>query len=127
MFFFFQTFFSLIEKLVAVRGTVIRTSNSQLQCQYMTFKCSNCGGTQVIQQKDGVYTSPIKCLTKDCRKTSNFIPLLNSSYTRTVDYQNMQLQEVPGREKVCIYGNILFYRQPPILYYFSIFLHEIVS
>lgn len=96
-----------VEKLVAVCGTVIRIGNSQLQCQYMTFKCNGCGGSQVVQQKDGIYTSPTKCLTGGCGRTANFVPLLYSSYTRTLNYQNLKLQELTGSEQVFIWIHLL--------------------
>ena len=79
-------------KLTAVRGTVIRANVSQIQSTWLAFKCSICNMEQAIRQPDGIYVEPTNC-QKGCRIRSNFIPLLDSPYTRSEAYQSIRLQE----------------------------------
>lgn len=87
-------------KLASVRGTVIRVSNVKLICHSMSFKCVNCEASQVIQQPDGVYTLPNRCITKLCKNRSKFIPILSSNNTITNNWQLLKLQESVGKENL---------------------------
>ncbi|GJQ86750.1 hypothetical protein Trydic_g5549 [Trypoxylus dichotomus] len=84
---------NLFEKLVSVRGTVIKVGAPRLQCQYIAFKCNTCENIQVVQQLDGIFALPTRCLTKGCR-SHNFVPQLTSPFTRTINHQIIKLQEV---------------------------------
>ncbi|KAJ3649280.1 hypothetical protein Zmor_021032 [Zophobas morio] len=86
-------------KLVSLRGTVIKAANIKIMYQYMVFSCSTCTGVQVFKQVDNVYTVPNKCLTSGCRAQSNFKPLYNSPYTRTISFQSIKIQELLGSDE----------------------------
>lgn len=97
---FLMTICFQIGKLVCVRGTVIKARNKRLLCQYMAFQCNACGGTEIIKQIGGQFTSPSQCDTEDCKGRPNFKPLLSSPYTRTVDWQSIKIQELIGDTQV---------------------------
>ncbi|XP_049817342.1 DNA helicase MCM8-like isoform X2 [Aethina tumida] len=86
-------------KLVSVRGTVIKSGNIKIICSYMTFLCSSCSSLQTVQQTDGNYTLPSKCITTKCRAQSNFIPQHSSVHTKTISYQSIRIQELIGTEQ----------------------------
>lgn len=92
---------NLFEKLVTLKGTVIKISTPRLYCQYLAFKCGTCECIQVLKQIDGNYTLPIKCLSKGC-KSHNFTPQLTSPYTRTINFQTIKLQEDSNDIQVCV-------------------------
>lgn len=96
-------------RLVTVFGTVIRASYKSLKCTMMVFKCPQCEGLQVVKQNNYKFTPPRKCLHTGCKKSSNFTPLLSSVYTKTVEHQNIKIQDLFGDEKVCDYINIVWY------------------
>ncbi|CAG9854115.1 unnamed protein product [Phyllotreta striolata] len=83
-----------MDKLVTIRGTVIKASREKLVSQYLTFSCSNCSGTQITKQLDCKYTIPTGCLTKDCRARSNFKAVLDSPFNRVISLQSIKIQEV---------------------------------
>ncbi|XP_045483786.1 DNA helicase MCM8-like [Harmonia axyridis] len=90
---------NIYEKLSSVRGTVIKASGVKIQCEYLAFSCSSCKGTQIIRQKESMFTCPIKCLTKGCQVRSNFIPLHSSPFTRTLNSQIIKIQELIGNDQ----------------------------
>ncbi|XP_050296724.1 DNA helicase MCM8-like isoform X2 [Anthonomus grandis grandis] len=81
-------------KLVSLRGTVIKVSPVELVCDYMTFHCNACDTTQVLKQKDKCFTPLEKC--QNCKLVKKFEPLYDSPGTKTVDIQNVVLQEIDG-------------------------------
>ncbi|CAD7093672.1 unnamed protein product [Hermetia illucens] len=80
------------DRLVSVRGTVIRAGATQILCTWMAFACPNCNAEQSIRQPEGVFTAPSSC-KGGCRTRSNFTELLSSPYTRTEPFQTIRLQE----------------------------------
>ncbi|XP_044744963.1 DNA helicase MCM8-like [Coccinella septempunctata] len=90
---------NIYEKLSSVRGTVIKASGTKIQCEYLAFSCSSCKGTQMVKQKDSMFTYPLKCLTKGCQFKSNFIPLHSSPHTRTINCQTIKIQELIGNDQ----------------------------
>nr|XP_022913925.1 DNA helicase MCM8-like isoform X2 [Onthophagus taurus] len=81
-------------KLVAVKGAVIKTGDKQDLCVEIEFKCSQCEQMLIVKQNDGYYTTPNMCIRKGCRAQSKFKPLLASKYTHTINYQNIKIQEI---------------------------------
>ncbi|XP_018568092.1 DNA helicase MCM8-like [Anoplophora glabripennis] len=81
-------------KLVSIKGTVIKVGQVKVICQYLAFSCPSCTGTQLVKQKDGIYTMPNNCPTKGCRVHSNFAPLHSSAFNRTISWQSIKIQEL---------------------------------
>lgn len=79
-------------KMISIRGTIIRVGSSNISKTWMAFECGTCKTQQAIKQNDGIYTIPNNC-RDGCRAKSNFIPILNSPYTRTEACQEIRLQE----------------------------------
>ncbi|KAL3287853.1 hypothetical protein HHI36_002311 [Cryptolaemus montrouzieri] len=90
---------NIYEKLATVRGTVIKASGVKIQCEYLAFSCSSCKGLQIVKQKDSLFTTPMKCLSRGCQVKSNFIPLHSSPHTRTINCQTLKIQELVGNEQ----------------------------
>jgi len=101
----------LLERVVDIRGTVIRVSNVRPLCTWLTFKCAKCGAMFSTEQPEGVYTEPKRCAggggggenggrdNKGCRSTS-FVAMRSHSQTLTVDWQSVRIQETtPAAEK----------------------------
>uniref|UniRef100_A0A8B9J970 DNA helicase MCM8 n=1 Tax=Astyanax mexicanus TaxID=7994 RepID=A0A8B9J970_ASTMX len=84
---------NLYGKFVAIRGTVVRVSNIKPLCSKMAFICNSCGDTQSLDLPDGKYTTPSKCLQKECRGRI-FTPNRSSPLTLTVDWQTIKVQEL---------------------------------
>lgn len=101
MFSYFKNHFLESGKLVTIGGTVIKAGHVRLICQYLTFTCSSCNGTQLVKQIDGSYTLPLNCPTKNCRAQSKFSPIYSSNSNRTVSWQAIKIQELIGTEQVC--------------------------
>ena len=85
---------------VALRGNVVRASNVRPKPTSMKFKCEVCGELAFSKSfVDGRYEAPTRCEPgKDHNppcKNRKFIPLRNSA--RTVDFQQVKLQELGGR------------------------------
>lgn len=78
-----------------MKSTLVR-----IECEYLTFSCSSCQGTQIVRQKDSVFTVPLKCLSKGCQVKSNFTALHSSPYTRTINCQTIKIQELIGDNQV---------------------------
>ncbi|KAJ2489626.1 DNA replication licensing factor mcm8 [Coemansia sp. RSA 2050] len=84
---------ALVGRLVTVRGTVVRTSPIKPFLTQCEFTCARCGGSQLIRIAEGRYEEPVKCLAQGCR--SRVFELCRSvrSGTRTVDWQQIRIQE----------------------------------
>lgn len=95
-------------KLVSIYGTIIKTGYRRgMKCTWMTFKCSQCGGLQLVKQLNYEFTPPRKCLTTNCKKSTDFQPLPSSGHTIHVDQQNVKIQEVfTDQEQVFIFIEI---------------------
>lgn len=79
-------------RLVSVRGTIMGVGATQLQCTWLAFRCTNCSAEQTIKQIEGIMTVPKSCKER-CKNRSGFIRLLSSTFTRTISFQNIRLQE----------------------------------
>ncbi|XP_066524234.1 DNA helicase MCM8 [Hoplias malabaricus] len=84
---------NLYGKFVAIRGTVVRVSNIKPLCIKMAFICNSCGETQSLPLPDGKYTTPTKCLQRECRSRT-FTPSRCSPLTFTADWQTIKIQEL---------------------------------
>ncbi|XP_044264035.1 DNA helicase MCM8-like [Tribolium madens] len=86
-------------RLISLKGTVIKASNVKIMYQYMAFSCAICTGIQVLKQPDNIFTAPNKCLTDGCKAHSNFQALHSSSFTRTISWQYIKIQELIGNDE----------------------------
>ena len=84
---------NFVGKLVSISGTVIRVSNTKLQCSWMAFQCNGCATVQCVKQPDGAFTQATKCLNKECYYKT-FTALRSSPYTQTYDWQCVKVQEL---------------------------------
>ena len=90
---------NLLDRVVDIKGTVIRVSNVRPMCTWLTFKCAKCGSFVSAEQPEGVYTEPKKCLTKSCKSNPTFVPNRSHPQTLTVDWQSIRVQETVPAEK----------------------------
>lgn len=82
--------------LVAINGTVVRTSNTKPLCQALAFQCRTCSGVMIHHQPDGKYEQPLRCvLEKEGLQCTgnNFEPLRGSSRNIIVEWQSICIQE----------------------------------
>ncbi|KAI0567078.1 DNA replication licensing factor MCM8 [Gracilaria domingensis] len=84
-----------VGKFVAVRGTVVRVSNTRQQLVSMPFECAKCGQTQLRVFSDYKFSPPTSCITPRCRSKS-FQPLRDA--VETVDWQRIRIQELRENE-----------------------------
>lgn len=81
-------------RLISVRGTVIRVNAPKIVWSWMAYRCPQCHCEQAIRQMDQFNaTTPSSCKATGCRVRSNFQMLLSSPYTRTEPLQMIRLQE----------------------------------
>ncbi|XP_042085679.1 DNA helicase MCM8 isoform X2 [Ovis aries] len=80
-------------KYIALRGTVVRVSNTKPLCTKMAFLCAACGEIQSFSLPDGKYNLPTKCPVPACRGKS-FTALPSSPLTVTMDWQSIKIQEL---------------------------------
>ncbi|XP_068843396.1 DNA helicase MCM8 isoform X3 [Capricornis sumatraensis] len=80
-------------KYIALRGTVVRVSNTKPLCTKMAFLCAACGEIQGFSLPDGKYNLPTKCPVPACRGKS-FTALPSSPLTVTMDWQSIKIQEL---------------------------------
>ena len=96
----------LYGKLVAVNGTVVRSSNMKPLCLAMAFKCRTCTGIMVYPQQDGKYELPPRCdknREDDLRCTgTNFDPVRESTKNVIVEWQSIRIQESHSDSNVII-------------------------
>ncbi|KAH7866667.1 hypothetical protein Vadar_023432 [Vaccinium darrowii] len=80
-----------IDRLVSVRGTVVKVSNVRPLVVLMEFSCTKCR-TDITQYfPDGKFTPPSKCKMIGC-KSKTFIP--GRSTAQLLDFQKIRLQEL---------------------------------
>ena len=84
-----------VGKFVAIRGTVVRSSNIRQQLASIRFSCFKCGEEQTLSFSDFKYQVPRSCPTPKCRGRT-FEPLYDSA--ETVDWQRIRLQEIQDRD-----------------------------
>lgn len=84
----------IYNRLISVRGTIVRVNPPALKCSWIAFCCSKCKTEQAIRQTDVARClAPTSCKGSGCLARSNFVMLQNSPYTRTEPYQTIRLQE----------------------------------
>ncbi|KAJ3289056.1 MCM DNA helicase complex subunit mcm6 [Borealophlyctis nickersoniae] len=81
----------LLGCLVAISGTVTRTSEVRPELVYGTFRCEDCNSLIKDVQQEFKYTPPTTCYNPTCGNTSNFQLLVDQS--KFVDWQKIRLQE----------------------------------
>ena len=84
---------AFFQRLVAVRGTVVRVSTVKPSCTWLSWSCPVCRGEVVVAQPEGRFQPPNRC-RPGCRNTKNFTPLRSSRKTICVDRQTIRLQEL---------------------------------
>ncbi|ESO83521.1 hypothetical protein LOTGIDRAFT_207337 [Lottia gigantea] len=80
-------------KFICIKGTVVRVSNIKPLCTNMGFECITCGTLQCLALPDGKYITPTRCISNLCRGRI-FIPQVSSSFTETIDWQTIRVQEI---------------------------------
>ncbi len=80
-----------LDKLVAVTGIIVRTSDVKPLAVEAAFKCVKCGHTNHVLQTKMLLRRPSRC--EECEETRNFE--LVEKETRFVDYQVIRMQELP--------------------------------
>jgi replicative DNA helicase Mcm len=80
-----------LDKLVAVQGMVVRTSEIKPFAVRAAFKCRKGGHVTYVEQHGMVLRKPTKC--NECDETKNFE--LDEKKTEFIDYQIIRLQELP--------------------------------
>jgi len=89
---------SFYNRLITIRGTVIRISNIRPLNLWLTFQCDICTREFAIFQADGKYSQPLRCPEQLCKNRKSFTPLRGNKNTKTVDMQQIRLQEVSDEE-----------------------------
>eukprot|EP00668_Euglena_longa_P011981 GGOE01014403.1.p1 GENE.GGOE01014403.1~~GGOE01014403.1.p1 ORF type:complete len:781 (-),score=217.80 GGOE01014403.1:89-2266(-) len=82
---------SSVGKFVALQGTVVRVSNIRPMVLHMEFACAKCNCRQVVDFKDGLFTTPARCANGRC--TGQKFEA-NRSTAITYDWQRIKVQEV---------------------------------
>ncbi|KAK4481048.1 hypothetical protein RD792_011917 [Penstemon davidsonii] len=80
-----------IDRLVSVRGTVVKVSTVRPLVIQMSFSCAKCGTTITCDFPDGKFSPPTKCEMQAC-KSRNFNPIRSTA--RPIDFQKIRIQEL---------------------------------
>ncbi|XP_011004162.1 PREDICTED: probable DNA helicase MCM8 isoform X3 [Populus euphratica] len=80
-----------IDKLVSVRGSVVKVSNVRPLVVQMNFDCAKCKYSILRIFPDGKFSPPTVCSLNGC-KSRTFIPIRSSA--RAIDFQKIRLQEL---------------------------------
>ncbi|KAJ7972447.1 DNA helicase [Quillaja saponaria] len=80
-----------IDKLVSVRGTVVKISTVRPLVVEMSFECAKCKQRISRFFPDGKFSPPSTCSFHGC-KSKNFNPMRSTA--RTIDFQKIRLQEL---------------------------------
>lgn len=75
------------ERLVSVRGTVVKVSTVKPLVIQMSFTCSKCGNTIARDFPDGKFSPPSSCGTHGC-KSRIFNPIRSSAIP--IDFQKIR-------------------------------------
>ncbi|KAI8840963.1 DNA replication licensing factor MCM8 [Chytriomyces cf. hyalinus JEL632] len=93
---------NLMGRFISIRGTIVRVSSIKPVVTQISFICSTCSQTQVLEQFDGKYRAPMKCVGGDnsCRGKTFLPDRSGLSETKTVDWQRIRIQEkLPDDQK----------------------------
>ncbi|KAF3442091.1 hypothetical protein FNV43_RR16007 [Rhamnella rubrinervis] len=80
-----------IDKLVSVRGTVVKVSTVRPLAVEMSFDCAKCKTNISRIFPDGKFSPPPKCNLDGC-KSKTFDPIRSTA--RTIDFQKIRIQEL---------------------------------
>ncbi|KAI3822612.1 hypothetical protein L1987_10207 [Smallanthus sonchifolius] len=80
-----------IERLVSVRGTVVKVSTVKPLVVQMSFACTKCGTSIARDFPDGKFSPPSVCVMHGC-KSRSFNPIRSSA--RPIDFQKIRIQEL---------------------------------
>ncbi|GJU11157.1 probable DNA helicase MCM8 [Tanacetum coccineum] len=80
-----------IERLVSVRGTVVKVSTVKPLVVQMSFTCTKCGAEIHRDFPDGKFSPPSVCVIHGC-KSRSFNPIRSSA--RPIDFQKIRIQEL---------------------------------
>ncbi|KAG8648488.1 hypothetical protein MANES_08G003200v8 [Manihot esculenta] len=80
-----------IDKLVSVRGTVVKVSTVRPLVVQMSFDCEKCKSTIIRVLPDGKYSPPTICNLNGC-KSRTFHPIRSSA--KGIDFQKIRIQEL---------------------------------
>ncbi|XP_057778999.1 probable DNA helicase MCM8 [Salvia miltiorrhiza] len=80
-----------IDRLVSVRGTVVKVSTVRPLVIQMCFSCAKCGTTMTCDFPDGKFSPPTKCEMQAC-KSRNFNPVRSTALP--IDFQKIRIQEL---------------------------------
>ncbi|KAJ6923018.1 DNA helicase MCM8 [Populus alba x Populus x berolinensis] len=80
-----------IDKLVSVRGSVVKVSNVRPLVVQMNFDCAKCKYSILRIFPDGKFSPPSVCSLNGC-KSRTFIPIRSSA--KAIDFQKIKLQEL---------------------------------
>ena len=82
---------SSYNKLVTVRGTVVRVSHVRPVCAWLAFKCSSCKFVHSVLQPHGKFLEPRSCPAPKCR-SQKFQAVRSHKQTITSNWQTIRLQ-----------------------------------
>ena len=77
--------------LIAISGTVTRTSEVRPELLFGAFKCEDCGTVMKDVEQEFKYTQPTTCLSPTCGNTVNFV--LVPEHSKFADWQKIRIQE----------------------------------
>lgn len=80
-----------IDKLVSLRGTVVKVSTVKPLVVEMTFDCAKCKSSIKRIFPDGKFSPPAMCNLHGC-KSKTFVPIRSTA--RAIDFQKIRLQEL---------------------------------
>ncbi|XP_062002910.1 probable DNA helicase MCM8 [Rosa rugosa] len=80
-----------IDKLVSVRGSVVKVSTVRPFVVQMDFDCVKCKTSITRMFPDGKFSPPLKCDLHGC-KSRTFLP--NRLTAQTIDFQKIRIQEL---------------------------------
>ena len=92
---------SLNNKLIAIKGYVVKAKPKRLRVTKADFRCCRCGEQFVWKLFDGKYNVPNRCVATQCRSKTFTIIRSTAKY---VGFQELKLQEIQ-EETVTINGS----------------------
>ncbi|KAK2647711.1 hypothetical protein Ddye_015200 [Dipteronia dyeriana] len=84
-----------IDKLVSVRGTVVKASRVRPLVIQMSFECTKCKSNILRIFPEGKFSPPMICTLHGC-KSRTFTPIRSSA--QKIDFQKIRLQELQKSE-----------------------------
>lgn len=81
---------TVVNKFVALRGTVVRVSNIRPIVTVAEFECAKCDGLQTLRIEDGRFAQPTHCSASGSCRSKSFIFRRGSPATQTQDWQRIR-------------------------------------